>query len=77
MKLYQSKDWLTDIKNKSIFENGGIQWIVDTYGFNYNTIRKWVRIHGLQYTKQEVNVIAPVWNKGKYGYKTKYSNPCG
>jgi thymidylate synthase (FAD) len=69
--LYQSKDWLTDIKNKSIFENGGIQWIVDTYGFNYNTIRKWVRIHGLQYTKQEVNVIAPVWNKGKYGYKTK------
>ena len=69
--LYQDRAWLETVKKKSIFENGGIEWISRTYNFNYNTIRKWLRIHNLQYSKKEVSIIKPVWNKGKYGYKTK------
>lgn len=69
--LYQDRNWLSDIKQESIFENGGIQWIVQKTGYNYNTIRKWLAKHNLQYTKKEVNVICPVWNKGLFGYKTK------
>jgi thymidylate synthase (FAD) len=69
--LYQDKNWLEKMKSESIFEGGGIQWIINQTGYNYNTIRKWLSKYNLQYTKKEVSVICPVWNKGFFGYKTK------
>lgn len=69
--LYQDKNWLSEIKKNSIFEGGGISWIVQQYGYKYSTLRKWLRKHNIHYTKKEVSIICPVWNKGKFGYKTK------
>ena len=69
--LYQDKNWLKKMKNDSIFKGGGIPWIVNETGYNYNTIRKWIRRFNLQYSKKEITIISPVWNKGLSGYKTK------
>lgn len=68
---YQDKLWLEKMKKDSIFGGGGIKWIADQSGYNYNTIRKWLRRFNLQYSKKEINVISPVWNKGFFGYKNK------
>lgn len=67
---YRDRDWLIEKKQESLFKGGGIPWIANTYGINYNTLRKWIRIHGLQYTKKEVARTVDVWNKGKFGYST-------
>ena len=66
---YQDKTWLESVKKKSLFAGGGIPYIVETYGINYNTVRKWLKRHNLSYTKQEVSITHPIWNKGKFGYK--------
>ena len=65
---YQNKDWLQKVKNESLFVGGGIPYICEKYGYNYNTIRKWLRAHGIQFTKTESATTFDVWNKGKYGY---------
>lgn len=66
---YQDKEWLECKKTESLFAGGGIPYIVETYGVNYNTIRKWLKKHNISYTKKEVAIISPIWNKGKFGYK--------
>jgi thymidylate synthase (FAD) len=69
---YRDKNWLEEKKKESLFVGGGIKYISDTYNINYNTIRKWLKINNLQYTKEECCIIiGDVWNKGKFGYKTK------
>jgi thymidylate synthase (FAD) len=67
---YQSKEWLREKKKESLFLGGGIPWMAETYGINYNTLRKWIARHGLQYSKLEVATTIEPWNKGKYGYTT-------
>jgi thymidylate synthase (FAD) len=67
--LYQNKQWLTERKQESLFLGGGLRWISEKYCINYNTLRKWMRIHGLQYTKKETAKTVDIWNKGKFGYK--------
>jgi thymidylate synthase (FAD) len=67
---YQSKEWLQEKKRESLFLGGGIPWIAETYGINYNTLRKWIARYGLQYSKLEVATTIEPWNKGKYGYTT-------
>lgn len=68
--VYQDKEWLRQRKEESLFLGGGIPWISEKYGINYNTLRKWIRIHGLQYTKEEVAKTVKPWNKGVFGYST-------
>lgn len=67
---YRDKNWLSERKQESLFLGGGISWIAKTYSINYNTLRKWFRIHGLQYSKIEVSKTIEPWNKGVFGYTT-------
>ena len=61
---YQNKDWLIDAKQCAIDTGTGLQGIADLAGCSYDTIRKWLRVHGLQFTKQEVASYTSIWNKG-------------
>ena len=61
---HQNKDWLEDAKRESILNSGGLSFIAKKAGVSYHTIRKWLRIFGIQFTKLEVASYSPVWNKG-------------
>lgn len=63
-ELYRDKTWLKSAKELSISTGTGLQGISDMAGVTTHTIRKWLRIHGLQYTKKEVSSYTEVWNKG-------------
>lgn len=45
------------------------------FGCSYHTIRKWLKIHDLKFTKEERDFKRGhiPWNKGKKGYKLSYS----
>ncbi len=60
---YQDKDWLA--LQRSNVPRKGLSQIAEAAGVTIHTIRKWLRIHGLQFTRQEVAEYTPVWNKGK------------
>jgi thymidylate synthase (FAD) len=69
--LYQDKVWLQEqrIRGLSLDEMAG------DAGCSYHTIRKWLKVHRLQFSQAEmaqalVNKFeGQVWNKGKKGYK--------
>lgn len=68
--FYQSKTWMKEQRSNKLM----VQEIADLAQCSYHTIRKWLRIHGLQYTRKETAEIIKVkhggpWNKGKR-YKT-------
>lgn len=65
---YQDKDWLLSTKEKSIINKGGLQFIADEAGVTTHTIRKWLKKYSLQFTKKEVSLYSPIWNKGLSGY---------
>jgi thymidylate synthase (FAD) len=69
---YQDKNWLEEKKMESLFPGGGLKYLEQEYEVNYNTLRKWMKKHNLQYTREENSIIiGDVWNKGKFGYKNK------
>jgi thymidylate synthase (FAD) len=69
---YQDKNWLEEKKIESLFPGGGLKYLEEEYDINYNTLRKWLKKHNLQYTREENTIIiGDVWNKGKFGYKNK------
>jgi len=61
---YQDKEWLDQQYNVNELK---IQDIADLCGVSYHTVRKWIRLHGIQHVKGGRSK-AP-WNKGKT-YKT-------
>jgi thymidylate synthase (FAD) len=61
---YQDRQWLLDAKLKSIESKLGLNGIAEDAGTSTHTIRKWLKRHGLQFTKREVSLFTPVWNKG-------------
>jgi len=65
--LYRNKEWLKERKEYYIKQGICLKDWVKIEGFNYNTIRKWLRIHGLQYTPKEASGCYEVWNKGLKG----------
>lgn len=63
--LYRSYDWMAKAKASSLVKDGGITQIAAEAGCSYHTIRKWLKIHGLQFTKKESSIVAGgAWNKG-------------
>jgi len=62
---YQDEEWLNTQYNVEKFK---IQDIAESCGVSYHTIRKWIRIFGLQHEKGG-HSKSP-WNKGK-----RYKNP--
>lgn len=62
---YQDYSWLKKKK-----EDGyGVQDMADEAGCSYHTIRKWLKIHNLSFTRKEIANLFTPWNKGKSGYK--------
>ena len=62
--VYQNYEWLKNAKDFSILTKTGLQGIADLANTTTHTIRKWLRINGLQYSKKEVASYNPIWNKG-------------
>lgn len=62
--VYQDKDWLAAAKVRSIENATGVQGIANEAGVSYHTIRKWLKINGIQFTKAEVAMYTEAWNKG-------------
>ncbi len=62
---YQDKDWLNAQYNSKKIK---IQDIADACGVSYHTMRKWIRLFGLQHEKGGRSKNP--WNKGK-----RYKNP--
>lgn len=65
---YQDYDWMKNAKEQSILNKTGLGGIARHANVTYHTIRKWLKIHGLQYSKREVAQYTEIWNKGKFGY---------
>jgi len=61
---YQDKEWLDQQYNINELK---IQDIADLCGVSYHTVRKWIRLHGIQHIKGGRSKTP--WNKGKT-YKT-------
>jgi thymidylate synthase (FAD) len=62
---YRDREWLAArrLEKKSVDE------IAQEAGCSYHTVRKWLKIHGLQFTADDMRGRTP-WNKGKRGYRT-------
>ena len=61
---YRNKDWMIETKETSIQSGEGVQGIADRAGISYHTARKWLKVHGLSFTKKEVARYTSAWNKG-------------
>jgi len=68
---YQDKETLLNAKRESIFLGGGLEWLAETTETNYNTLRKWLKVHNISYTKDEVVKTYEPWNKNKTGYSLR------
>lgn len=68
VEAYQSPNWMAAAKARAISSRGGLAQIASEAGVATHTIRKWLRIHNLQFSKKEVASYSPVWNKGVSGY---------
>jgi len=70
--LHQSYTFLKEQKEIHLKTGNGVQGIADVCNVSYHTIRKWLKIHKLQFSKQETadmtTINGGVWNKGKSGY---------
>lgn len=62
--VWQDKEWLLENKQLAIETGAGVPGIAEVAGCSYHTIRKWLKIHGLQFTKKEVASYTEAWNKG-------------
>ena len=62
--VHQDHSWLQQAKIESISVGGGIPYIADKAQVSYHTVRKWLRLHKLQYTRKEVAQYTAIWNKG-------------
>ena len=67
--------WLAAAKTASIEAGVGLQHIADAANTSIHTIRKWLKRHGLQFTKQEVATYTAVWNRGVRGYNLPKHRP--
>jgi thymidylate synthase (FAD) len=67
--LHQNQEWLNDQYN---IKNNKIDDIAEVCGVSYHTIRKWMRLFGIQHAKGGRS--RPAWNKGKQ-YKLGHKPP--
>lgn len=69
---WRSYDWMKKQREQGF----SVQEIADNAGCSYVNIRKWLKIHDLQFDQIEAmlehNKKHGVWNKGKCGYKTSH-----
>ena len=68
--VYQDYEWMKTHKQNSIANGTGLDGLSKEAGVTTHTIRKWLKKHGLGFTKKEVASYTTVWNKGIFGYST-------
>ncbi len=64
---YRNKEWMSRVRKETPILS--LAQIAERAKTSTHTIRKYLRIHGLQFTKREVAQYSPIWNKGLSGYK--------
>jgi thymidylate synthase (FAD) len=64
LPVYQDYAWMKAAKEESIENGTGVQGIADKAGMSYHTIRKWLKVLKLGFTKKEVSSYVESWNKG-------------
>lgn len=69
--LYRNKSYMEDLRKKNL----SISEMAKICGCGYDNIRKWLKIHGLQFSKSETCFQSgnEPWNKGKSGYSLVYT----
>jgi len=65
--IWQDYEWCKKTKEEYLKNKKGMKSIAEEEGINYNTLKKWFHIHGLQYTQLEKSSTFTVWNKGITG----------
>ena len=61
--VWRNYEWLANAKKESLSHNG-LEWIAQQAGCTTHNIRKWLRIHSLQFTQKEIAQYKVIWNKG-------------
>jgi len=56
-RLYKNKEWLENTKIGFLNQGKGLSNIAEEFYINYNTLRKWLKIHNLQYTDKEKALV--------------------
>lgn len=72
---YTDPNWMRAAKAASIEAGIGLQHIADAAGASIHTIRKWLKRHGIQFTKREVASYTAIWNRGVSGYSLPRHRP--
>lgn len=74
---YTDPAWMAEAKSAALAEAGrGVAYIAELANCSYHTIRKWLKIHGLQFSKKENAVVqGGSWNKGLSGYSLPRHRP--
>jgi thymidylate synthase (FAD) len=64
---HRNRDWLAARRSecKSVAE------IAAEAGCSYHTVRKWLRVHDLRFSREEQYQARAPWNKGRSGYATR------
>ena len=70
---YRDPDWLRARRA----EGKSVQAIADAAGCSYHTVRKWLQIHDLRFTRDERYRSGSPWNKGKRGYRINLRHSAG
>jgi thymidylate synthase (FAD) len=70
VSLHQSYNWMKKAKKRNIRNKRGLRGIAEEADVSYHTIRKWLKVHKLSFSKKEVAKYTPVWNTGIFGYST-------
>ena len=65
--VYQDREWLAGQRA----QGRSVQQMADEAGCSYHTVRKWLRVHDLRFSPQEICFAkgALPWNKGRSGYR--------
>lgn len=67
LEVYKSKEWMEAAKARTVNNaTGGVSAMAAEAGVSYSTIRKWLKVHGIQFSKSESYLAngSKVWNRG-------------
>lgn len=66
---YQNYEWMKEQRESLPIKS--VSEIAKNANISYHTVKKWIKIHNLNYSKLETATYRKIWNKNKFGYKTK------
>ena len=71
VRAYQDRTWLAERRREGL----SVEGIANEAGCSYHTVRKWLRVHDLQFSEAERSFQPGnvPWNKDKPGYRIQYT----